>query len=82
MSKVVIIKSKAGVRAASRKPASVSEKRVRDPASGKPLIIRSLEMKSETFGRDLAYVFSKNVATARRENKRVIGDYDRTPSKA
>jgi hypothetical protein len=35
-----------------------------------------LDAHSPTFDRDLQYVFAKNVAKARRENKRLLGSAD------
>jgi hypothetical protein len=58
-----------------RETASVTEKRVRD-AEGQVKTLRTLDAGSRTFGQDLRYVFGKNVAKARRVNKRVIGTAD------
>jgi hypothetical protein len=38
--------------------------------------VRTLDARSATFGDDLLYVFGKNVAKARRDNKRVTGATD------
>ncbi len=57
------------------KPASVTEKRVRG-ADGKMTIFRTIDSASPTFGEDFLYIFRKNVAKARRENKRLIGTAD------
>jgi hypothetical protein len=54
---------------------SVTEKRVRDTA-GQVKTLRTLDAGSRTFGTDLQYVFGKNVAKARRDNKRAIGAAD------
>ena len=80
MSKVTVAKvlSKNGK---TSKPSSVGEKRVRDAGSGKFVIVRTLDAQSKTFGSDLSYVFTKNVAKARRENKLVTGTSDRVPAK-
>lgn len=51
---------------------SVSEKQVRDTA-GRVKTLRVLDIGSQTFGDDLLYVFGKNVAKARRDNKRILG---------
>jgi hypothetical protein len=59
---------------------SVTEKRVRDRA-GQLKTLRTLDVGSRTFGADLQYVFGKNVAKARRDNKRVIGVADIAVSK-
>lgn len=81
MAKVVITKVGPKGRKPVPKPASVGEKRVRDAKSGKFLTMRTLEGQSKTFGNDLTYVFTKNVAKARRENKQVTGTLDRVPAK-
>ncbi|OYW46428.1 MAG: hypothetical protein B7Z08_01015 [Sphingomonadales bacterium 32-68-7] len=81
MSKVVVIKSAGTKRKDAPKSAAVGEKRVRDASSGKLLTVRTLDGKSATFGRDLTYVFTKNVSKARRENKQVTGTPDRVPAK-
>jgi hypothetical protein len=54
---------------------SVTEKRVRN-ASGQVKTLRTLDAGSRTFGADLQYVFGKNVAKARRDNKRTVGAAD------
>jgi hypothetical protein len=77
MTKVVVTKRASG---AGSKAGSVSEKRVRD-AEGKLQTVRTLDGRSTTFGSDLTYVFSKNVAKARRENKQATGVTDRAPAK-
>ena len=80
MAKVVVAKFKAGKTKAPVKTAVV-EKRVRD-ASGKMQTVRTIDGHSESFANDLTYVFSRNVAKARRENKAVTGAADRVPAKA
>jgi hypothetical protein len=74
MAKVVVksLRSKLGGR---RETTSVTEKRVRD-TEGQVKMLRTLDAGSRTFGGDLQYVFGKNVAKARRENKRAIGTAD------
>ena len=44
--------------------------------------ITTIDTGSDTFGNDLTYAFGRNVAKARRENKRVTGMTDRVPAKA
>ena len=61
---------------------SVTGKRVRDASSGKYLTVRTIDGQSKTLGQDLNYVFAKNVAQARRENKAVTGATDSVPAKA
>ena len=41
----------------------------------------TIDAHSPTFADDLRYVFSKNVAKARRENKRILGSADVAPRK-
>jgi len=74
MAKVVVtsLRSKQKGR---RETTSVTEKRVRD-TEGQVKTLRTLDAGSRTFGDDLQYVFSKNVAKARRDNKRAIGAAD------
>ncbi|HVT23499.1 MAG TPA: hypothetical protein VHD95_02640 [Rhizomicrobium sp.] len=50
--------------------ASVKRKRVRD-ASGKLTTVLAIDANSPTFESDLTYVFRKNVAAARRKNKKL-----------
>jgi hypothetical protein len=59
---------------------SVTERRVRD-AEGQVKTLRVLDVNSRTFGDDLQYVFSKNVARARRDNRRAIGAPDVVPKR-
>ena len=54
---------------------SVVEKRVRRP-DGKVAVMRTIDANSKTFADDLTYVFTKNVAKARRENKLLLGVSD------
>jgi hypothetical protein len=71
MTKVVISGVKAR-RASRPSKGGVVEKRVLS-GEGKVKILRQLDLRSSTFGTDLQYVFSKNVAKARRDNKRITG---------
>jgi hypothetical protein len=73
MAKVVVAKREK--KAAKRASKAVASKRVRD-SKGQFKFIHELDFGSETFGRDLEYVFSKNVTKARRENKRIVGSPD------
>lgn len=76
MAKVVIVKKLAGTKKkGAGRPETVSQKRVRG-SDGEIRTLRTINADSETFGSDFAYVFSRNVAKARRENKRVIGSPD------
>ena len=73
MAKIVIgnLKSKPGRRGKT----SVTKKRVRD-TDGQVKMLWTLDLGSATFGQDLQYVFGRNVAKARRDNKRAIGAPD------
>ena len=51
-------------------------------AAGQFRTVRTLDGQSKTFASDLTYVFARNVARARRENKQVTGTLDRLPAKA
>jgi hypothetical protein len=54
---------------------SVPKKRVTDN-DGQKRTLYTLDFGSESFGGDFQYVFSRNVAKARRENKRITGSPD------
>src|SRR5262245_58688416 len=73
MAKLVIasLKSKPGGR--GRPP--VAKKRIRD-TDGRVKTLWTLDLGSATFGQDLQYVFGRNVAKARQDNKRAIGAPD------
>jgi hypothetical protein len=77
----VVVKKFSGPKADLRGTA-VTQKRVRDANSGQFLVVRTIDAQCKTLGQDLNYVFSKNVAKARRENKAVTGVVDRAPTKA
>ena len=53
----------------------VVKKRVRN-TDGEIVQVSSVDARSNTFGEDLRYVFSKNVAEARRENIAATGKAD------
>ncbi len=78
MAKVVV--RKFGTAKGGRTGASVTLKRIRDVESGQILTLRTIDGRSKTLGRDLDYVFSRNVAEARRENMAVAGVADRAPT--
>lgn len=82
MSKVIVTKLTGSKAAKSNKGASVTEKRVRSVDTGEFITVRTLDGGSKTFGKDLTYVFTRNVAKARRDNKKVSGVSDRVPTKA
>jgi hypothetical protein len=58
----------------------VKEERVRDKVTGKITIIRTIKMDPATFGDAFTQVFRKNVAKARRDNKRLLGVADVEPA--
>ena len=58
-----------------RATAWVTEKGVRD-AEGHVKVLWTLDTGGQTFGDDLKFVFGKNVAMARRDNKRTTGAND------
>ncbi len=74
MAKIVVtsLKSKVSRRSLA---ASVTKKRVRD-TDGQLKTLRTLDAGSRTFGDEFGYVFGKNVAKARRENKQIMGATD------
>ena len=82
MSKVVVTKLSRSKAANGNKGGSVTEKRVRSADTGQLVTVRTLDGGSKTFGKDLTYVFTRNVAKARRDNKKVSGVTDRVPGKA
>ncbi len=63
----------------TRADVSVQSRRVRTP-SGEFRTQLVVDADSPTFGLDLLYVFRRNVAQARRENKRVIGTASGVPA--
>lgn len=60
---------------------SVVSKSVHKP-SGERVRILSIDANSPTFGNDLSAVFERNVAKARRANKKKFGSPDRVAHKA
>lgn len=80
MAKVIIKKVVGKRRKGATRPDSVGQKRVRS-ADGEFRTLRTIKTDSKTFGNDLTYVFGKNVAKARRENKRLTGSTDVVPFK-
>jgi hypothetical protein len=73
MSKVVV--TDLGNSAVQHTTTSVRKKRMHGP-DGKVRRGMLLDLNSATFDDDLTYVFEKNVAKARRENKRLLGSAD------
>ncbi len=74
MSKVIVtdLGSKAG---AHNKKRAVRTRTVHD-SDGRVRKVMSLDLNSATFDDDLTYVFERNVAKARRENKKLLGSAD------
>jgi hypothetical protein len=70
--------------APSKKPkarrGSVREKLLRD-SEGRIVRIAALDANSPTFADDLTAVFARNVAKARRENRRLFGSASGFPGK-
>ncbi len=60
---------------------SVVSKSVHKP-SGERVRILSVDANSPTFGNDLSIIFERNVAKARRANKKKFGSPDRVAQKA
>ncbi|WP_420384348.1 hypothetical protein [Novosphingobium sp.] len=81
MSKVIITKLPGAKVVKDTKARSVTEKRVRSAETGQIVTVRTLDGGSKTFSSDLTYVFTRNVAKARRDNKKVSGVTDRAPIK-
>ena len=80
LARVIIKKLSGSSKKGAVRPETVGQKRVRG-SDGELLTLRTLNAGSKTFGRDFTYVFGKNVAKARRENKRVTGSTDVAPIK-
>jgi hypothetical protein len=73
MPKVVV--ADIGKTTVPRKTTSVRKKRAHS-SDGKVREVMLLDLRSATFDDDLTYVFEKNVAKARRENKKLLGSAD------
>lgn len=79
MVKVVVASLKPEAR--TRKDAAkVVAKRVRD-VQGQVKTLRTIDFASDTFGEDLRYVFGRNVAKARKDNKKIVGANDVGPKR-
>jgi hypothetical protein len=79
VAKVVFKRLKAG-RFSGPAPSSVGKKRI-PRAEGGWKTVRTLDANSAIFDEGLRYVFTKNVAKARRANKRAVGATDIAPHK-
>jgi hypothetical protein len=77
----IIVKKIAGKKSKKSGSTSVALKRVYNP-NGQLVRILSVDANSPTFGDDLGAVFTRNVAKARRENKKKFGSPDRVAQKA
>lgn len=77
----VIVKKLGGKGASRPARSSVVTKNVHKP-SGERIKILSVDANSPTFGHDLSIVFERNVAKARRANKKKFGSPDRVAQKA
>jgi hypothetical protein len=71
MLRVAKLNSKTG----KRRPKTVRQMAARDSA-GRFMEIYTIDPKSPTFRDDLTYVYRTNIASARRENKRLFGSAD------
>ena len=81
MTKVVVEKLRGTTKSQiGAKAAGVVQKRVHG-SDGTSKTIQTLDAGSKTFGSDLTFAFGRNVARARRENKRVTGAVDSVPAK-
>ena len=80
MTRVIVKKLATGKRTKSA-AASVTTKLVHKPG-GQRVRILSVDANSPTFGTDLSAIFERNVAKARRENKKKFGSPDRVAQKA
>jgi hypothetical protein len=65
-------------KAKGRDSSAIVTKRVRTSEGGVKTL-RTIDAGSRTFGSDLSYVFERNVAKARRENKKITGANDGVP---
>jgi len=79
MTKVVFGNLKTSRRTKSA-PRGITKKRVVS-ADGRSKTLLVLDVNSPSFDEDLHYAFSRNVAKARRENKRLFGSADIAPRK-
>jgi len=79
MAKVVFKKLTGEASRKARSGTAVGKKRVKDAGGTK--IVFTIDTSSKTLDQDLTYVFGRNVAKARRENKKVTGALDRVPAK-
>jgi hypothetical protein len=76
----IVYKSLTSGRSVKRAPPGVGKKRVTTADGGRETIW-TVNAHSPTLDDDLLYVFRRNVAKARRENKRILGVADVAPRK-
>jgi len=76
----VVIKRLNRSRSKGSVPSAVAKKRVAN-GEGRSKVFFALDANSPTFDEGLHYVFRKNVAKARRENRRIVGSADIAPRK-
>jgi hypothetical protein len=76
-----IIVRKLGKNGARHARSSVVSKSIHKP-NGERTKILSVDANSPTFGNDLSIIFERNVAKARRANKKKFGSPDRVAQKA
>jgi hypothetical protein len=76
-----IIVKKLGKSGSRHARSSVVSKTVHKP-NGQRTKILSVDANSPTFGNDLSIIFERNVAKARRANKKKFGSPDRVAQKA
>jgi hypothetical protein len=77
----IIVRKLNGKTGARHTRSSVVSKTVHKP-SGERIKILSVDANSPTFGNDLSIIFERNVAKARRANKKKFGSPDRVAQKA
>jgi hypothetical protein len=76
----VVYKPLTSGRSVKRAPPGVGKKRVMTADGGRETVW-TVDAHSPTLDDDLLYVFRRNVAKARRENKRLTGKADFVPPK-
>jgi hypothetical protein len=76
----IIVRKLNGKAGAAHARSSVVSKSVHKP-SGERVRILSIDANSPTFGKDLSIIFERNVAKARRANKKKFGSPDRVSQK-
>jgi hypothetical protein len=77
----VIVQKLGAKNGSKRVRSSVVSKSIHKP-NGDRIRILSVDANSPTFGNDLSIIFERNVAKARRANKKKFGSPDRVTQKA